>query len=86
MVNGGFGLRLALVNWKCVIIWWCVCGALLLTYAVVSIVTYRWKSNRKGVSFGNAVEPGNSRELDERPKNYEMTSSSGEPGLGGNAI
>jgi hypothetical protein len=60
LVNCGFGLRLAYVEWKYVIIWWGVCGALVIAYVVIYVVTVVIRSQTRpaGEPFGNAMGPG----------------------------
>ena len=54
LANGGFGLRLAFVEWKYVILWWAICGGLAVGYAVASVITSRYRARKMGEPFGNA--------------------------------
>jgi hypothetical protein len=75
LANCGCGLLLALVSWKYVIIWWSVCGALAILYAVVSLVTNGFRARKKGEPFGNANGPAYSPERYKQAETYEMMNS-----------
>lgn len=77
LINCGFGLNLAPVSWRYVIIWWVVCGALAVTYAVSSIATAKYRRRQAGEAFGNAGGPGFSPNRYKTAENYEMMSSRG---------
>ena len=62
LANCGCGLRLAFVDWKYVIIWGVVCGALAVGYAVASLVMSRYRVGKTGEPFGNANDPAYSPE------------------------
>ena len=53
IINCGCGLRLALVSWTWVIVWWVITGALAGTYLILSFVAMSRKSdaNRKSAVF-----------------------------------
>ena len=76
LANGGCGLLLAPVATKYAVIWWVVCGALAIIYAVISIIaglsTRASRSKRAGEPFGNANGPGYSPERYRQAERYEL--------------
>ena len=77
LANCGFGLRLALVDWKYVIIWWAGCAGLAVGYAGASLIMLRHQTKRIGEPFGNANGPTYSPELYRQAERYGITSSRG---------
>jgi hypothetical protein len=77
LLNAGFGLRQALVSWTYVILWWAISGALVLAYAVASVVTVQFRRRKAGEAFGTARGPGFSPERYKTTESYELESSRG---------
>src|SRR5579862_5358619 len=75
LANCGFGLILADVATKYAIIWWCVCGALAILYAALSVLRNLSAARRSGVgeSFGTATGPGYSPQRWKQAEAYEMS-------------
>jgi len=75
LANCGCGLLLADVATKYAIIWWCVCGALAVVYAALSILRGMSSGGRRGTgeAYGNARGPGYSPERYKQAEAYEMT-------------
>jgi hypothetical protein len=83
LVNSGFGLRLAYVDWKYCIIWWIVCGVLVLAYIVVyffmGMFAKRKGARRAGEAFGNANGPGFSPQRYATAESYTAGGGGGSP-------
>lgn len=75
LVNCGFGLVLAFVDWKYVILWWIICGVLAIGYAVASVVTFKYRAKKAGEPFGNTNGKMFSPERYKRAESYEMMGS-----------
>jgi len=74
LANCGFGLLLAKVDRKWVIIWWIICGALagvyFAGYIILRFCQRRARINRTGESFGTAIGPGYSAQRYARAETY----------------
>ena len=75
LMNCGFGLALAYVDWKYVILWWIICGLLAITYAIASVMAVRYRAKKVGEPFGNVTGGVFSPERYKRAETYEMNNS-----------
>ena len=79
LANCGCGLRLAFVDWKYVILWWAVCGALAVGYAVASLVKSRYRARKLGEAFANTDGHAYSPEQYRQAERYEINSRGTRP-------
>jgi hypothetical protein len=74
LFNAGLGLRQALVSWTWVGIWWAVCGALVFSYIVASVVMVQFRRLKRGQQARQAAYSPERYKVAEAYEAYEMGS------------
>ena len=86
LINAGLGLRQALVSWTWVGIWWAICGALVFSYAVASIVVVQFRRLKRARDYPSGSSGGvyspERYKVAEGYEAYEMGSRGSSPGRG----